>query len=62
MDGMDDGIQHRRSSSGKYLPYSVNPFLLMFTVFDAAPCQRGCGKLRPSSVVLEGLGRRKPKY
>lgn len=43
---------------GKYLPCSVNPSLLIFTVFIAAPFPKGCGKLRASSVLcgLKGFG------
>lgn len=45
----------------RYLPYGVNPSLLVFTVFAAAPCQKGCGKLRASSMLCgpRGSGQKK---
>lgn len=36
---------------GGYLPYSVNPSLLIFVVFTAAPFPKSCGKLRASSEL-----------
>lgn len=36
---------------GRYLPCSVNPSLLIFMVFTAAPFPKRCGELRASSVL-----------
>lgn len=61
MDGIGAGTLYR-SSNSRFLPCSVNPSLLIFTMFAAASCQKGGGKLRASFMLPEILGRRKPRY